>query len=285
MYPLISPDRSQPLHGQPVRRSFSAGGRLDATGLYYYNARYYDPTIGRFITPDTVIQSRINPLCLNRYSYGLNNPLKSIDPSGHYMVDSDDGGDLVISNNSDSYVYVYNDFQASLISQTLANSLDETRSPTPILLLPNGSEIPLGERVTIGDHLFSNPDKYFSGRGWTEQQMRDTISHHYHTSPATDRTTPGYKENNATAYYRSNKPGDYVIVNNRQMEVKAAGDANDTTFKPDSSIKNPPPNRVSGTPDGYGGFYNFFPIPILPIGPVPVFPMPMPGPVPCPLPI
>ena len=26
-----------------------------ATGLYYYNARYYDPTIGRFISPDTIV--------------------------------------------------------------------------------------------------------------------------------------------------------------------------------------------------------------------------------------
>jgi hypothetical protein len=43
----------------------------------------YDPTIGRFISPDTVIQSVANPQCLNRYSYCLNNPLKYTDPSGH----------------------------------------------------------------------------------------------------------------------------------------------------------------------------------------------------------
>jgi RHS repeat-associated protein len=28
------------------------GQRLDGTGLYYYEARYYDPTIGRFISAD-----------------------------------------------------------------------------------------------------------------------------------------------------------------------------------------------------------------------------------------
>jgi len=59
------------------------GQRLDATGLYYYNARYYDPQIGRFISPDSAGQDLNNPQTLNRYSYCSNNPLKYIDPSGH----------------------------------------------------------------------------------------------------------------------------------------------------------------------------------------------------------
>jgi hypothetical protein len=42
----------------------------------------YDPTIGRFISPDTVIPNPANPQCFNRYSYCLNNPLKYTDPSG-----------------------------------------------------------------------------------------------------------------------------------------------------------------------------------------------------------
>ena len=60
------------------------GQRLDDTGLYYYNARYYDATIGRFISADTIVQDITNPQTLNRYSYCLNNPLKYIDPSGHW---------------------------------------------------------------------------------------------------------------------------------------------------------------------------------------------------------
>jgi RHS repeat-associated protein len=31
-----------------IRENFFNGQTLDSTGLYYYNARYYDPTIGRF---------------------------------------------------------------------------------------------------------------------------------------------------------------------------------------------------------------------------------------------
>ncbi len=57
---------------------------LDAeNGLYNYNARLYDPVIGRFISADTIVQDPYNPQFLNRYTYCLNNPLIYIDPSGH----------------------------------------------------------------------------------------------------------------------------------------------------------------------------------------------------------
>ena len=60
------------------------GHRLDATGLYYYNARYYDATIGRFLSPDSVMPDITNPQSLNRYSYVFNNPLKYNDPTGNW---------------------------------------------------------------------------------------------------------------------------------------------------------------------------------------------------------
>lgn len=44
---------------------------------------FYDPELGRFIQPDTIIPNVFNPQCLNRYAYAANNPLKYIDPSGH----------------------------------------------------------------------------------------------------------------------------------------------------------------------------------------------------------
>jgi RHS repeat-associated protein len=67
----------------PTDKLFT-GQRLDGTGLYYYNARYYDPSIGRFISPDTIVPHPANPQSFNRYSYCLNNPLTYIDPSGHW---------------------------------------------------------------------------------------------------------------------------------------------------------------------------------------------------------
>ncbi|MDD4910207.1 MAG: SpvB/TcaC N-terminal domain-containing protein [Candidatus Omnitrophica bacterium] len=59
------------------------GKELDQSGLYYYGARYYDPTIGRFTQADTIVQDSYNPQTLNRYSYCNNNPINLVDPTGH----------------------------------------------------------------------------------------------------------------------------------------------------------------------------------------------------------
>ena len=74
----------QEIDNLPTDKLFT-GQRLDSTGLYYYNARYYDPGIGKFISPDSIIPNYYNPQFLNRYSYCLNNPLKYTDSTGHFL--------------------------------------------------------------------------------------------------------------------------------------------------------------------------------------------------------
>ncbi len=46
-------------------------------------ARYYDPALGRFISPDSVIPDVYNPQAMASYSYVVNSPLNYSDPSGH----------------------------------------------------------------------------------------------------------------------------------------------------------------------------------------------------------
>jgi RHS repeat-associated protein len=60
------------------------GGIYDeTTGLYYLNARYYDPENGRFLTEDTYRGELNEPDTLHLYVYCKNNPINYVDPSGH----------------------------------------------------------------------------------------------------------------------------------------------------------------------------------------------------------
>ncbi len=58
------------------------------TGLYYYNARWYDQEIGRFITEDTYQGELNDPQTLNLYAYVFNNPLVLIDPTGNNALNT-----------------------------------------------------------------------------------------------------------------------------------------------------------------------------------------------------
>jgi len=68
--------------GINLKHKFTGQEEDGEVGLYYYGARYYDPTIGRFISPDSIVQEYTNPQTLNRYSYVGNNPLNLVDPTG-----------------------------------------------------------------------------------------------------------------------------------------------------------------------------------------------------------
>ncbi len=50
-------------------------------GLMYYNARWYDPSLGRFGSADTVIPSGVHGY--DRYNYVNNRPTVNTDPTGH----------------------------------------------------------------------------------------------------------------------------------------------------------------------------------------------------------
>ena len=59
------------------------GEALDpGTGLYFYRARYYDPSLGRFISSDPFAGFDTSPQSLNRYVYVRNNPATLTDRTG-----------------------------------------------------------------------------------------------------------------------------------------------------------------------------------------------------------
>ena len=55
----------------------------DGIGLYFYNARYYDSALGRFVSADSIIPNQYDPQSWDRFEYARNNPINYNDPSGH----------------------------------------------------------------------------------------------------------------------------------------------------------------------------------------------------------
>lgn len=79
--------------------------------LYYLQSRYYDPTLGRFISPDAIDYLDPEDVSgLNLYAYGLNNPVMYVDPTGHFVFSTMLVGALVGFGVS---------FVSSLVSQVL----------------------------------------------------------------------------------------------------------------------------------------------------------------------
>ncbi|MBW7475185.1 RHS repeat-associated core domain-containing protein, partial [Paenibacillus oenotherae] len=68
-----------------VENPFRYSGEMwdQSAGLQYLRARWYDPSMGRFISKDTYEGQIDNPLTMNLYTYVHNNPLIFTDPSGH----------------------------------------------------------------------------------------------------------------------------------------------------------------------------------------------------------
>ncbi len=83
---------------------------MQELGLLFYQSRFFDPSLGRFIQADSIVPEPGNPLAWDRYAYVLNNPVKYIDPSGHGacsgpnrvpecdVIDTDGNGEVPFRN-------------------------------------------------------------------------------------------------------------------------------------------------------------------------------------------
>ncbi|MGI6259154.1 MAG: RHS repeat-associated core domain-containing protein [Anaerolineaceae bacterium] len=78
-------------------------GQKKEGDIYYYNARWYDPMIGRFMQADTIVPLQVQGIqAFDRYAYVNNNPVNGTDPSGHYKCNPD--GRCFIEGWQDSYI-------------------------------------------------------------------------------------------------------------------------------------------------------------------------------------
>ncbi|MCC5641175.1 RHS repeat-associated core domain-containing protein [Nostoc sp. CHAB 5844] len=71
-----------------AERQAFIGERQDVlSGLLYLNARFYDPAIASFVSPD-MLDPWLPGVGTNRYGYSLNDPVNLSDPNGHQAGDN-----------------------------------------------------------------------------------------------------------------------------------------------------------------------------------------------------
>lgn len=156
----------------PTGYRYTGQRQDDTLGLYDYKARYYDPTIGRFVSADTIVPITDNtaltvdfyefaaknndgngpflPQFLNRYTYVLNNPVTHVDSTGH----SPDGEISVIIAPGDLIDEDGNVIPGSLLD-TLNNYLDTLNTLIWVFTL---GPIVVGFLIYIIKALAENPN-------------------------------------------------------------------------------------------------------------------------------
>lgn len=81
------------------------------SGLYYLESRYYEPYLGRFLSPSSVLDTGSDSvMCTNLYSYCENDPVNNVDPStGTNTVNSN-----IITNNAADMVLPFQQIDSDL---------------------------------------------------------------------------------------------------------------------------------------------------------------------------
>ncbi|MGI6250769.1 MAG: RHS repeat domain-containing protein [Anaerolineaceae bacterium] len=77
-------------------------GQMKEGDIYFYNARWYDPQLGRFMQADTIVPTAQGTQAWDRFAYVNNNPVNGTDPTGHYKCGPD--GRCYIEGWKDSYI-------------------------------------------------------------------------------------------------------------------------------------------------------------------------------------
>jgi RHS repeat-associated protein len=93
------------------------GQRDDSLGIYFFQSRWYDGSLGRFLSPDTIVPtSTQGTQAWDRYAFVNNNPVRYNDPTGHsagpcYFCSI---GQSILSSITNSYQLGWTNFGTAL---------------------------------------------------------------------------------------------------------------------------------------------------------------------------
>ncbi|MGB9722144.1 MAG: RHS repeat-associated core domain-containing protein, partial [bacterium] len=116
------------------------GKEYENSGIYYFGARYYDPWLGRFLTPDLLGKFEPkDPKTINPYIYCTDNPLRYVDPTGKWRT---------YLENGVRYAYRFSPSEAVIMNVAS--------------FMPGVSLADCGMRASTGDITLSSSDWIFA---------------------------------------------------------------------------------------------------------------------------
>ena len=134
------------------------GRENDGTGLYYYRARYYNPTYGRFIGEDPMGFSGSGP---NLYSYVLESPINMFDALGlSSLVFNPGDGTLTVLNGSGQYRAT---FPASNNADSRSNGAWPLGTFSYADHTTHASDAPNSKFGSYGNFVFNVPGRPYMG--------------------------------------------------------------------------------------------------------------------------
>ena len=152
-----------------TQKGFTDHEHVDHADIIHMGGRIYDPTLGRFIQADPIVQAPENGQSLNRYSYVFNNPLSYTDPTGYCAMSmfAIDCLDEQTTQGRDTYTRGGNQSTAQFDSAT--NSAKTNDKDTAVASIDE--EKSGGNRMQSDDGVFGNSSG--DGKMKTNTQVRD----------------------------------------------------------------------------------------------------------------
>jgi RHS repeat-associated protein len=133
-------------------RLYTGQQEITGLGLYNYKARFYDPLLGKFISPDSITPG--GPQGLNRYAYVNNNPIRYNDPTGHCVGAGNhefpDGSPACNTEKKDPPKYTPPQLPCESIGGLYGTTCNNLNQAARILYNPNAT---FGQRVGSGYYI------------------------------------------------------------------------------------------------------------------------------------
>jgi RHS repeat-associated protein len=160
-------------------------------GLQYFNARWYDGSLGRWASPDSIIPQSQGVQAWDRYAFVDNNPVRYTDPSGHDICDEEGNcyspqqgwyslGNAPRWNTGTLRRAGYSAWEAEALSALYSEGGQERRHAVGYMVQ---HDVHLSFRQEVQPaawrpgHIYLDSDKYDPGSDPTDPYMLSLIAH------------------------------------------------------------------------------------------------------------